>query len=158
MSLPWVNANIIQCLFLFQELPEGEWFCCSSCFETRSSLEKIISDGAQLLTDLDIEIIRNKHDTRGLCLDNSTNIKWQLISGKRASEDGKTLLSAAVPIFHVGPILFDLIVHILHNFMVCIFVLVLPFDVFSYGRLMVICSGEFVLRLGGHIISYVGNN
>lgn len=96
--------------FLFlQELPDGEWFCCSSCSDTRSSLEKIISDGAQLLADLDIEIIRKKHETKGLCLDSSTDIKWQLISGKRASEDGRILLSAAVPIFHVCPVLFDLI-------------------------------------------------
>ncbi|RCV19757.1 hypothetical protein SETIT_4G001200v2 [Setaria italica] len=83
-----------------KELPEGEWFCCGSCSETRSSLEKIISDGAQLLAEPDIEIIRKKHETRDLCMDTSTDLKWQLLCGKRATEDGRILLSAAVPIFH----------------------------------------------------------
>ncbi|WVZ82993.1 hypothetical protein U9M48_030186 [Paspalum notatum var. saurae] len=83
-----------------QELPEGEWFCCTSCSETRSSLEKIISDGAQLLGEQDVEIIRKKYETKGLCMDTITDLKWQLISGKNATEDGSILLSAAVPIFH----------------------------------------------------------
>jgi len=83
-----------------KELPEGEWFCCSSCSGTRLSLEKIISDGAQPLAEPDIEIIRMKHEIRGLCMDTSTDLKWQLLSGKRATEDGRILLSAAVPIFH----------------------------------------------------------
>ncbi|RLN12171.1 hypothetical protein C2845_PM09G00060 [Panicum miliaceum] len=83
-----------------KELPEGEWFCCGSCSGTRLSLEKIISDGAQLLAEPDIEIIRMKHEIRGLCMDTSTDLKWQLLSGKRATEDGRILLSAAVPIFH----------------------------------------------------------
>ncbi|KAL5660455.1 hypothetical protein ACJX0J_027580, partial [Zea mays] len=83
-----------------KELPEEEWFCCSSCSETRSSLDKIISDGAQLLADPDLEIIKKKHETRGLCMDTSKDLKWQLLSGKRATEDGSILLSAAVPIFH----------------------------------------------------------
>ncbi|RLM55000.1 hypothetical protein C2845_PM10G00950 [Panicum miliaceum] len=83
-----------------KELPEGEWFCCGSCSGTRLSLEKIISDGAQSLAEPDIEIIRMKHEIRGLCMDTSTDLKWQLLSGKRATEDGRILLSAAVPIFH----------------------------------------------------------
>ncbi|KAL5651308.1 hypothetical protein ACJX0J_036766, partial [Zea mays] len=83
-----------------KELPEGEWFCCSSCSETRSSLDKIISDGAQLLVEPDLEIIKKKHVTRGLCMDTSKDLKWQLLSGKRTTEDGSILLSAAVPIFH----------------------------------------------------------
>jgi len=33
-------------------------------------------------------------------MDTSTDLKWQLLSGKRATEDGRILLSAAVPIFH----------------------------------------------------------
>ncbi|CAL5045151.1 unnamed protein product [Urochloa decumbens] len=83
-----------------QELPEGEWFCCDSCSGTRSSLEKIISDGAQLLAEPDLEIIRKKHEAKDLCMDTSTDLKWQLLCGKRATEDGRILLSAAVPIFH----------------------------------------------------------
>ncbi|XP_062233871.1 uncharacterized protein LOC133931052 isoform X2 [Phragmites australis] len=83
-----------------KDLPEGEWFCCSSCSETRSSLDKIISDRAQLLSEPDIDIIRKKHEAKGLCMDTSTDLRWQLLSGRIATEDDSILLSAAVPIFH----------------------------------------------------------
>ena len=139
MSFAWVNANTLQWIFFFlQELPEGEWFCCSSCSGTRLSLEKIISDGAQPLAEPDIEIIRMKHEIRGLCMDTSTDLKCQLLSGKRATEDGRILLSAAVPIFHVGPVLFDLICSSSALFSgLSIFVL-FPLNAFSYGHLMII--------------------
>ena len=142
--------------FLFlQELPEGEWFCCGSCSGTRLSLEKIISDGAQPLAEPDIEIIRMKHEIRGLCMDTSTDLKWQLLSGKRATEDGRILLSAAVPIFHVGPVLFDLICSSSALFSgLSIFVLFPPFNAFSYGHLMVIYYGKFCLILGGCFLFY----
>ncbi|XP_062227788.1 uncharacterized protein LOC133926064 [Phragmites australis] len=83
-----------------KELPEGEWFCCSNCSEIRSSLDKIISDGAQLLSEPDMYIIRKKHETRDLCMDTITDLRWRLLSGRNATEDGSLLLSAAVPIFH----------------------------------------------------------
>lgn len=83
-----------------KELPEGEWFCCNSCSELRSSLDKIISSGAQLLSEPDMDIIRKKHEARDACMDTITDLRWQLLSGRRATEDGSLLLSAAVPIFH----------------------------------------------------------
>lgn len=83
-----------------KELPEGEWFCCSSCSEIRSSLDKIISDGAQLLSQSDVDIIRKKHETRGLSMDTNTDLRWRLLAGRIATEDGNLLLSAAVPIIH----------------------------------------------------------
>jgi hypothetical protein len=117
MPFTWVNGSMLTQYNFLQELPEGEWFCCSSCSETRSSLDKIISDGAQLLAEPDLEIIRKKHETRGLCMDTSKDLKWQLLSGKRATEEGRILLSAAVPIFHVSPVLFDLICFCIDKFL-----------------------------------------
>ena len=117
MPFIWVNGSMLTKYNFLQELPEGEWFCCSSCSETRSSLDKIISDGAQLLVEQDLEIIKKKHVTRGLCMDTSKDLKWQLLSGKRTTEDGSILLSAAVPIFHVSPILFDLICSCINKFL-----------------------------------------
>lgn len=83
-----------------KELPEGEWFCCNSCSEIRSSLDKIISDGAQPLSGSDIDIIRKKHESKGLIMDTDTDIRWQLLAGRSATEDGNLLLSSAVPIIH----------------------------------------------------------
>jgi hypothetical protein len=70
-----VNGSMPTQYIFLQELPEEEWFCCSSCSETRSSLDKIISDGAQLLADPDLEIIKKKHETRDLCMDTSKDLK-----------------------------------------------------------------------------------
>jgi hypothetical protein len=92
-----------------QELPEGEWFCCNSCSELRSSLDKIMSSGAQLLSEPDMDIIRKKYEARDLCMDTVADLRWQLLSGRRATEDGSLLLSAAVPIFHVRTASFHLI-------------------------------------------------
>uniref|UniRef100_A0A0D3GBQ7 PHD-type domain-containing protein n=1 Tax=Oryza barthii TaxID=65489 RepID=A0A0D3GBQ7_9ORYZ len=83
-----------------KELPEGEWFCCNSCSEIRSSLDKIISDGALILAESDIDIIRKKHEMKGLSMDTNTDLRWRLLAGRKASEDGDLLLSAAVPIIH----------------------------------------------------------
>ncbi|KQK20091.1 uncharacterized protein LOC100842921 [Brachypodium distachyon] len=83
-----------------KELPDGEWFCCSSCSEIRSCLDKMISDGAQPLSGSDLEIIRKKHESRGLSMDTDIDIRWQLLAGRSATEDGSLLLSSAVPIIH----------------------------------------------------------
>jgi hypothetical protein len=71
-----------------------------------------MSSGAQLLLEPDMDIIRKKHESRDLCMDTVTDIRWQLLSGRRATEDGSLLLSAAVPIFHVCIASFHLILGI----------------------------------------------
>ncbi|XP_048546867.1 uncharacterized protein LOC125525903 [Triticum urartu] len=83
-----------------KELPEGEWFCCDSCSEIRSSLDKMISEGAQPLSESDLDIIRKKHESKGLIMDTDTEIRWQLVAGRSATEDGNSLLSSAVPVIH----------------------------------------------------------
>ncbi|XBI33788.1 hypothetical protein VPH35_119702 [Triticum aestivum] len=83
-----------------KELPEGEWFCCDSCSEIRSSLDKMISEGAQPLSESDLDIIRKKHESKGLIMDTNTEIRWQLVAGRSATEDGNSLLSSAVPVIH----------------------------------------------------------
>uniref|UniRef100_A0A452XG90 PHD-type domain-containing protein n=1 Tax=Aegilops tauschii subsp. strangulata TaxID=200361 RepID=A0A452XG90_AEGTS len=83
-----------------KELPEGEWFCCDSCSEIRSSLDKMISEGAQPLSESDLDIIRKKHESKGLIMDTDTEIRWQLVAGRSATADGNSLLSSAVPVIH----------------------------------------------------------
>ncbi|KAM3205971.1 hypothetical protein ACQJBY_061575 [Aegilops geniculata] len=83
-----------------KELPEGEWFCCDSCSGIRSSLDKMISEGAQPLSESDLDIIRKKHESKGLIMDTDTEIRWQLVAGRSATEDGNSLLSSAVPVIH----------------------------------------------------------
>ncbi|KAL6848257.1 hypothetical protein ACP4OV_022385 [Aristida adscensionis] len=61
-----------------KELPEGEWFCSTSCFEIRSSLDKIISDGAQMLQEPDMDIIRKKHEMRDLCIETTIDLRWHV--------------------------------------------------------------------------------
>jgi hypothetical protein len=65
-------------------------------------LDKIISDGALILAESDIDIIRKKHEMKGLSMDTNTDLRWRLLAGRKASEDGDLLLSAAVPIIHVS--------------------------------------------------------
>ena len=63
-------------------------------------MDKIISDGALILAESDIDIIRKKHEMKGLSMDTNTDLRWRLLAGRKASEDGDLLLSAAVPIIH----------------------------------------------------------
>jgi hypothetical protein len=69
----------------------------------------MISDGAQPLSESDIDIIRKKHESKGLIMDTNTDIRWQLLAGRSATEDGNLLLSSAVPIIHVCAAFFNLV-------------------------------------------------
>jgi hypothetical protein len=46
-------------------------------------------------------------------MDNDAEIRWQLLAGRSATEDGNLLLSSAVPIIHVCAAFFYLVCGIL---------------------------------------------
>ncbi|XP_073144527.1 uncharacterized protein [Henckelia pumila] len=83
-----------------KELPENEWFCCTECLTTNSTLQKLISDGEQMLPQPFLDIVRMKCEEKGLENASDLDIKWRVLSGKTASEDTRGWLSAAVNIFH----------------------------------------------------------
>lgn len=61
------------------------------------------------MSQSDVDIIRKKHETRGLSMDTNTDLRWRLLAGRIATEDGNLMLSAAVPIIHVRAAVFNLI-------------------------------------------------
>ncbi|XP_073311020.1 increased DNA methylation 1-like [Primulina huaijiensis] len=83
-----------------KELPEKEWFCCTECLTTNSTLQKLISDGEQMLPQPVLDIVKKKYEEKGFGNASNLDIKWRLLSGKTASEDTRAWLSGAVNIFH----------------------------------------------------------
>lgn len=97
-------------LFLhFQELPAGEWFCCTDCSRIRRALQVFLHHGAELLPFTDANIIKKKRDSRGLNKEVDADIRWRLLSGRTLEADSKLLLSRAVTIFHVSDPLLSMI-------------------------------------------------
>lgn len=92
---------------LQQELPRGKWFCCSDCNRIHSTLQKLLVAGAEKLPDSHLDIIKKKHEEKGLDTTNGFDVRWRLISGKIASPESRVLLSKAVAIFHVSTCLFN---------------------------------------------------
>ena len=74
----------------------------------------MISEGAQPLSESDLDIIRKKHESKGLIMDVNTEIRWQLVAGRSATEDGNSLLSSAVPVIHVCAAFFLILYCMLH--------------------------------------------
>ncbi|XP_073040451.1 uncharacterized protein [Primulina eburnea] len=83
-----------------KELPENEWFCCTECLNTNSTLQKLISDGEQMLPQPVLEVVKKKCEEKGLENASDLDIKWRVLSGKTASQDTRAWLSGAVNIFH----------------------------------------------------------
>ncbi|XP_075493034.1 uncharacterized protein LOC142530967 isoform X1 [Primulina tabacum] len=83
-----------------KELPENEWFCCNECLTTKATLQKLISDGEQMLPQPVLDIVKKKYEEKGLGNSSNLDIKWRLLSGKTASEHTRAWLSGAVNIFH----------------------------------------------------------
>ncbi|XP_060668642.1 uncharacterized protein LOC107432052 isoform X1 [Ziziphus jujuba] len=83
-----------------KELPRGKWFCCSDCNRIHSTLQKLLVAGAEKLPDSHLDIIKKKHEEKGLDTTNGFDVRWRLISGKIASPESRVLLSKAVAIFH----------------------------------------------------------
>ncbi|KAG6735414.1 hypothetical protein POTOM_061978 [Populus tomentosa] len=92
-----------------KELPKGNWFCCMDCSRIHSTLQKLLTRGAEKLPDSLLSDIKKKHEEKGLNISNSIDVRWMLLSGKIASPENKLLLSRALSIFQVSA------VHLLWN-------------------------------------------
>ncbi|CAI0407569.1 unnamed protein product [Linum tenue] len=82
-----------------KELPKGEWFCCSDCNSIHSSLQKLLSRGAEKLQDSVLNVMKNKYVEKGLGTTENFDVRWRVVSGKFASPENKLLLSQALAIF-----------------------------------------------------------
>lgn len=85
-----------------QELPSGEWFCCSDCNRIHSALQNLLVSGAEKLTDSLLDVTRKQHIDKGLECVTNFDVKWRLLSAKISSRENKLLLSEACAIFHVS--------------------------------------------------------
>ncbi|XP_052109267.1 uncharacterized protein LOC127744202 [Arachis duranensis] len=84
-----------------EELPEGNWFCGTSCGQIHSALVNLVASGENSLPDSLLSLIKRKHEEKGLDAVDGLDIKWRLLNWKRAaSVDTRKLLSKAVAIFH----------------------------------------------------------
>ncbi|KAG8371246.1 hypothetical protein BUALT_Bualt13G0067700 [Buddleja alternifolia] len=83
-----------------QALPDGEWFCSSPCRDINSTLKKLIGDGEQKLPDPFSDVLKKKREEKDPEQNPELDIRWRLLSGKKASEDARVWLSGAVSIFH----------------------------------------------------------
>lgn len=87
---------------MWQELPGGKWFCCLECIRIHSALQKLLVRGEEKLPDSLLNVIKKKHESKGLNTNTDYDVRWRLLSGKLASSETKVLLSEAVAIFHVS--------------------------------------------------------
>lgn len=93
----------MEVIFFIQELPEGNWFCCTDCSQIHSSLVNLVSSGEEKLPDSLFSMIQKKHEEKGLEIGVGLDIKWRILNWKLASSDEtRQLLSKAVAIFHVS--------------------------------------------------------
>ncbi|CAK9182832.1 unnamed protein product [Ilex paraguariensis] len=83
-----------------KELPKGKWFCSTDCNKIHSALQKLLADGEEKLPDSLMDVIKKKHEEKGLVGGIGLDIRWRLLCGKMASDETRRLLSKAVSIFH----------------------------------------------------------
>ncbi|KAK8561991.1 hypothetical protein V6N13_148875 [Hibiscus sabdariffa] len=83
-----------------REIPKGKWFCCSDCSRIHSTLQKLLTCGAEKLPDTLLNVIRKKCVEKGLDPDINIDLRWRLLSGRFASPETRLFLSQAVGIFH----------------------------------------------------------
>ncbi|CAN1307966.1 Increased DNA methylation 1 [Linum perenne] len=82
-----------------QELPEGEWFCCSECSTIHSSLQNLLTCGGEKLSDSHLNAIKSKDAENGSGTGENIDVRWRLVSGKVSAPENKLLLSQALAIF-----------------------------------------------------------
>lgn len=88
-----------------QELPEGNWFCCSNCAHIHTTLQDLVAHREKHLPNSLLNLIKNKNEKKGLGAEFGFDIKWRVLNKKLiASDDHKAeqLLSKALAIFHVS--------------------------------------------------------
>jgi len=89
-----------------QELPEGDWFCCSDCEHIKTTLVNLVASGEENLPIPLLSLIKKKYNDKGLEFELGIDIKWRLLNWKVGkSEETRQLLSKVVAIFHVSVLL-----------------------------------------------------
>ncbi|XP_048142035.1 uncharacterized protein LOC115735048 isoform X2 [Rhodamnia argentea] len=83
-----------------KELPKGKWFCCTDCSRIHSTLQDLLVRGEEKLQDSLLNILKKKHEEKGLGTVNNYDARWRLLSGSFACSESRRLLSEAVSIFH----------------------------------------------------------
>ncbi|KAI4364239.1 hypothetical protein MLD38_020359 [Melastoma candidum] len=83
-----------------RELPQGDWFCSVDCSRIHSTLHDLIVRGSEKLQESLLNVIRKKHEERGLEKVDNIDVRWRLLSGNLHSLESRRLLSEAVAIFH----------------------------------------------------------
>lgn len=97
----FINVEILT-HFILQELPKGNWFCCTDCNRIHSALEKLVARGEERLPDSCLNVIKKKSEENILENGNSIDVRWRLLNGKiDPFGDTEALLSEALAIFHV---------------------------------------------------------
>jgi len=87
-------------------LPTGKWFCCTGCERIHSALQKLVIRGEEKLPDSSLNFIKKKHEESASESGGGDDIRWRLLSKKTDPSDvTESLLSEAVAIFHVSPVL-----------------------------------------------------
>ncbi|KAK7257661.1 hypothetical protein RIF29_31798 [Crotalaria pallida] len=86
---------------ILEEVPEGNWFCCSDCDHIHTTLLNMVTCGEEKLPDSLISLIKKKHEEKGLETGAALDVKWKVLNWKMvASDEIRQLLSKAVAIFH----------------------------------------------------------
>ncbi|KAA8518665.1 hypothetical protein F0562_016139 [Nyssa sinensis] len=83
-----------------KELPKGKWFCCMDCRRIYSALQNLVIRGEEKLPDSLLDVIKKKHEDKGLDTITDLDVRWRLLSSKIASPETRLLLSKAVAVFH----------------------------------------------------------
>ncbi|KAE8692514.1 Acyl-CoA N-acyltransferase with RING/FYVE/PHD-type zinc finger domain isoform 2 [Hibiscus syriacus] len=83
-----------------REIPKGKWFCCSDCSRIHSTLQRLLTCGAEKLPASLLNVVRKKYVEKGLDANINIDVRWRLLSGRFASPETRLLLSQAVGIFH----------------------------------------------------------
>ncbi|XP_050207909.1 uncharacterized protein LOC126657282 [Mercurialis annua] len=83
-----------------KEIPKDNWFCSNDCNRIYEALQNSVSSGAQMIPDLQLNIITRKHAEKGLFIDGLANeLQWRILMGKSRQQEDLSLLSAAAAIF-----------------------------------------------------------
>lgn len=93
---------------MLQELPVGDWFCCSDCERINFAVKKLIEEGEQKLPDYLIDVVKKKLVEKG-SWEADLAVSWRVLhGGKSCLDEIRTLLAKAVSVFHVSCLLFCL--------------------------------------------------
>ncbi|KAG2371457.1 Protein CHROMATIN REMODELING 4 [Vigna angularis] len=84
-----------------EELPEGNWFCGTSCNQIHSALADLAACGEKSVPDSLLSLIKKKHEEKSVDIQGDLDVKWRVINWKLDdSVENRKRLSKAVAIFH----------------------------------------------------------